>query len=94
MIPRIRGKIGQVFESEDPKYNGKWAFEIWLTDIGAGEGASLGEFGPWETESIAKTELKRVVRLVSDVIEKKLTGKVSGKYVDMHTNEVRPWDEN
>ena len=85
MIPRIRGKVGQAVDP--PDMVGKWFFEMWLTEIGGGEGKSLGQFGPWESEQIAKTELKRAAEIACKAIEP------GGDYVDMKTNEQRTWGD-
>lgn len=92
MIPRIRGKLGQAMEPKE--LEGKWFFELFLTAMGGGEGMSLGQFGPWDTEAIAGAELKKAAQLACEVIEKNVTGKTSGKYVDMKTNELRDWMEH
>jgi hypothetical protein len=91
-IPRIRGKVGQAFEPEEMK--GKWFFEMWVTPVGGGEGASLGFFGPWDTEEKAKQELQVAARMACETIEKKVMGQVSGKYIDMKTNETMNWDKH
>ena len=88
-IPRIRGKVGV---AEDGPHPGKWYFEMWVTSVGGGEGDSLGVFGPWDSEKIAKDELNRACRLACEAVEKKVTGTTSGKFIDMQTNEVRNWD--
>lgn len=93
MIPRIRGKLGQ---ATDPgEYQGKWFFELWLTELGGGggDGMSLGQFGPWDSEEIAGEELRKAAQLACEAIEQSMDGKVSGKYIDMKTNEMRSWDE-
>ena len=94
MIPRIQGKVGQA--TEPPEFKDKWFFEMWLTSLGAGESGRtfLGQFGPWDTEAQAKTELKIAARVASEAIENEIAGKVSGKYIDMNTNETRSWDEH
>lgn len=93
MIPRIRGKVGQADAPEEVK--GKWFFEMWMTEIGGGEGKSLGIFGPFDSEAKAQLELKVAVKFVCDSTEKFLDGRTSGKYIDMKTNEIRKWgDEN
>lgn len=88
--PRIRGKIGIATEPED--IAGKYFFEVFLTYIGCGEGGSLGEFGPFDTEKEAQAELRDVCKFVSQKVEEELTGGVSGKYIDMKTNETRDWN--
>ncbi|MBF0365751.1 MAG: hypothetical protein HQK50_09275 [Oligoflexia bacterium] len=84
MFPRIRGKVGQAQDPEEMK--GKWFFELWMsTHIGEGVGESMGKFGPWETEAIAKSELEKMARLAVEAIEKNMA--------DGKTNKVRTWDE-
>ena len=94
MIPRIQGKIGQGDEPGHP-HHGKWFFTVWFSTLGGGEAKEVGTFGPWETEQIAKDELKKACRLGCEALEEKLggDGKPSGHYIDMKTNELRPWDE-
>lgn len=72
---------------------GKWFFEMWLTSIGGGEGDSLGQFGPRETEAIAKKELDRAAQLACEAAEKGMGEKPSGAYIDMKTNTIRRWDK-
>ena len=91
-IPRIRGKVGQI-ESDDPKLAGKWIFEIYVSEFGGGEGDCVGQFGPWDTEAIAQSELRNAVRMCSEHWEKATTGTVSGKYVDLKSNVLRSWDK-
>ena len=91
MIPRIQGKVGQAL---DGPHVGKWFFEMWMTAIGAGEGESLGQYGPWKTEEEAHQQLREACRLACENIEMQMAGKTSGKYIDMTTNTVRNWDEH
>lgn len=92
MIPRIQGKIGQADEPGH-EYHGKWFFTIWLSFIGEGQPKEIGTFGPWETEQIAKDELKNACRMGCEALEEKISGTKSGHYIDMKTNETRPWDD-
>ncbi len=93
MIPRIQGKVGQAEEPIEMK--GKWFFEMWLTTLGGEDDkVSLGQFGPWDDERQAKQELKKAARLACEAMEQRMEGKVSGKYIDMHTNQTRSWDEH
>jgi hypothetical protein len=91
-IPRIRGKIGQISSEGKPDHD-KWIFTVWLTTIGGGDGEEIGTFGLFDTQAEAKRELESAVRTMSDEIEKHMTGKVSGKYIDMKTNTLRHWDK-
>jgi hypothetical protein len=90
MIPRIHGKVGQAIGG---KYIGKWFFTLWLTSLGGREGESLGTFGPWDSEEIAQTELRKVSRFLVEQLEKAMNGSVSGKVIDMKTNKVSDWSE-
>ena len=91
--PRIQGRVGQA-EASEGAYSGKWFFEMFLTEIGAGDHRlSLGQYGPWETEGEAQNQLRIAAQLACESIEKQLTGKVSGKYIDMKTNETKSWDD-
>lgn len=90
-IPRIRVKIGQAEEPEECK--GKWFFTMWLTEIGGGEGIELGTWGPWESKTKAEEEAKTAARIAVESIEKKMTGSISGKVIDMTDNSVKTWAE-
>lgn len=90
ITPRIRGRVGQA--TEPSEMAGKWFFEMFITDLGGGEGTSMGQFGPWDDEKSALAELRKACRLACEAIEKEVVGKVSGKFIDMQTNEVRSWD--
>jgi len=93
VIPRIRGKVGQVDHAE-PGYEkllGKWMFTVWMTEFGKGDGEELGTFGPYETEAGAKKGLNDCVKKICEEWEMKVAGKKSGVYVDIKTNETRSW---
>lgn len=93
-IPRIRGRVGQA-EEAGHEHNGKWFFELYFSVLGGGtDDKPLGVFGPYETEQEAKVALKGAAKMACEVVEKDATGTTSGKYLDLRTNEVRPWDEN
>lgn len=92
MTPRIRARIGTV--EEPPELKGQFCFEVFLALSGEGEGQKMGDFGPFKTEALAKTRMREVCRTMSETIEKEITGKVSGKYLDIKTNEFRNWDEH
>ena len=91
-LPRIRGRVGTI-ESDDPEFNGKFAFEIFLTFMGAGEGRKLGDWGPFDTEDEAKRALRKQCQEICEVIQKEFVGETSSKYLDMKTNEIRDWQE-
>lgn len=92
MIPRIRGKVGQIEEPIEDR--GKYAFTLWLTTVGGGEGKELGTWGPYPTEAEAKAEMKKTAQVAVEAWEIHSTGSKSGKYIDMQTNELRRWEEN
>jgi hypothetical protein len=91
MIPRIFGNVGQADEGE---HLGKWFFQLWVSELGKGkgEGDSLGIFGPFETEEIAHRELNHACQLACATYEKNVFGHVSGKYIDMKTNQTKTWN--
>jgi hypothetical protein len=91
-IPRIRGKVGQIETPKEQK--GKWAFTVWITSFGEGEGKVVTTQGPFDTAKQALDELRKCARVVSEFYEKAFTGKVSGQFIDMKTNELRNWEEN
>lgn len=94
-IPRIRGKVGAI---EDPKdLAGKFAFTIslWTFDGEKMIGDPFGPFGPYETEAIAKEEMRKVTKEICEEIERNETGKVSGMYLDLKNGAVlRSWSDN
>lgn len=92
-IPRIRGRVGLCHEDEDPQYIGKWFFEISIWDFTGERSAGPPiQYGPWDSEVIAHAEMKKAVQVISETIEKEVTGKISGKYLDMKNGGVmRPW---
>ena len=91
-MPRIRGKVGQIETPIEDK--DKWVFTVWLTAFGEGEGKELTTQGPFETEKEALQELKKCARKITEFYQKEYIGEISGKYLDMKTNEMRDWDEN
>jgi hypothetical protein len=93
--PRIRGRVGQA--SEPKEWAGKFAFEIsmWTFDGETQIGDPFGPFGPYDTEAQAKDAMRRACQLASESIEQAMTGKVSGKYLDLKNGGVlRQWEEN
>lgn len=91
-MPRIRARVGTVEEPIEDK--GKFCFEVILSFMGEGEGHKLGDWGPFDTEKEAKSEMRGVCEMISETITKKLTGQPSGKYIDLLTNELRDWKTN
>lgn len=92
MIPRLRARVGEV--EDPPEYKGQFCFEVFLTWPGEGEGRKLGDWGPFKTEKLAKQKMREMVKEMSQLVEKEMTGDNSGQYLDMKTNEIRSWDEN
>lgn len=90
MIPRIQGKVGQATEPEEMK--GKWFFLLKVGALGHGEPEEFGPIGPWDSEEEAHKQLRHACRLLCEMFEKKIDGKVSGQYLDMKTNTMRRWD--
>lgn len=90
---RIRGRVGT---ADDGPHAGKWYFSLWVTGLdGDTKGLEPITIGPWETEAEAKHQLERAAQLGCEEIERKATGKVSGKYIDMREAVLRRWgDEN
>lgn len=92
---RIRGKVAQI--EEPVEYKDKWIFSVWITPIGGGgvdnDDPDFGPYGPYETEERALQKLREFSKLACEYIEKELTGKVSGKYIDMKSNITRRWDK-
>lgn len=94
-IPRIRGRLAQFAEPEE--WKDKWCFEItfWSFDGEHQYGEPIGPFGPFETEAEASVELKKAARMASETCEMKMTGEISGKFIDMKNGGIlRPWEEN
>lgn len=67
---------------------------MWLTEIGGGEGTVLGEFGPFETEEIAKSELDKYSQIACEAVAKHTPNAVLGKYIDMKDNKVKSWKKD
>lgn len=94
MIPRIRGKVGQIEEPEELK--DKWCFNLslWTFDGETQIGEPFGPFGPFDSEEIAQKELMIAARVACEGIEKAAGFEPSGKYIDLKANAIlRPWDE-
>lgn len=93
-VPRIRGSVGVI--ETPPEHKGKFAFSVWITELGGGmpdhESPDFGPIGPYVSESEAKIKLMEFVKIISETIEKKIDGKVSGTYIDMKTNVLKRWD--
>ena len=89
--PRIRARAGQ---GDD----GKWYFEVglWTLDGETQVGDEpMGTFGPWESEAECRREMRRACELACNAIEESVTGKASGKFIDMNQNgKLRSWNEN
>jgi len=79
---------------EPAKDKGKFCFQVFLTSMGKGDGDSLGEWGPFDTEKECQQEMRKVCELVSETITEKMSGKPSGKYLDLQTNELRDWKQH
>lgn len=90
--PRIMGRVGRI--EQPPELVGKWAFEIRVSLLGSGDGDSLGEWGPFDTEEIAQTELVKACKLACEAAEEAAGLPPSGKYIDMKTNQLKPWDKS
>lgn len=93
--PRIRA---QSFQFESPtEWKDKWGFEIsmWSLDGETRIGDAIGMFGPFDTQEMAVAASKDAAKLVCEDIEKRMTGEVSGKYLDLKNGAVlRSWMEN
>lgn len=93
MIPRIRGRAGEI---EDGEHKGMWGYELsmWTLD---GE-TQVGEpwvLGPFKTKEEAQEVGMDAVKLACETIEQGLSGGVSGKYLDLKNGAIlRPWDNN
>jgi len=91
-IPRLRARVGTATEPEELK--GKFFFEVFLAAPGEGNGQKLGDWGPYDTEKEAHIEMRKTVREMSELIQKEITGKASGRYLDMKTNEFHNWEQH
>lgn len=91
-IPRLQAKCGQAEEGE---HIGKWFCDIFISFFGQKtDDQPFCQLGPFESENIAKTKMKEACKLICEQLEKEMTGEISGKYIDIKTNETRSWDEN
>lgn len=92
MIPRIMGRVGCADEPAEMK--GKFFFEMFLTYLGSNdEPLSLGQYGPFETEEIAKANLMEGCRLVCEKAEKAMGEEPTGKYINLKTNRTEKWEK-
>ena len=89
MQPKIRGKVGEIITAGEHK--GKFAFEMWLTSLGGGEGDTLGHFGPFDTEEIALKELNVAAEIACKALSKNIKDADPTRYIDMKTNELKSW---
>lgn len=93
MIPRIRARVGQA--TEPPEMAGKYFVELSLWTLDGETLIGDWNIGPWDTEEIAKKEMMRATQLVSQGIEKEMTGKMSDRYFDLKNGGVmRPWKDH
>jgi hypothetical protein len=92
-IPRIRGRPGIADEGE---HKGKWFYEVSIWDLaGEHQGGPPFQFGPFDSEKQACDKGREIVRYISEHLEKKETGEISGKYLDLKNGAVlRPWENN
>lgn len=92
MIPRIRGRAGQAQEGE---HTGKWFYEVSIWDLsGEHQAGPPFQFGPFDSEDVACAKGREIVRDISEYLEKKETGEVSGRYLDLKNGAImRPWEE-
>lgn len=92
--PRIRGRTAQIQEPIEDR--DKWVYEVSVWDL-AGEKQLMEPalYGPYETEQIAMNEGRKIVQTITERIEKDMTGKVSGRYLDLKNGAImRPWKEH
>ena len=89
-IPRIRAKTGR---GDD----GKYYFEISLWNFEGTEiigGEPVGTYGPWDTEEIAKSEMRRAVE-ISAKCYKGPNGEEANGFVDFKNGgEFRKFEEH
>lgn len=93
VIPRIKGRVAQI--ESPPKDAGKWLYEVSIWDLsGEIQGGEPFLFGPFDTEEIAKEQGREIVKKISQKLEKEMTGKSSGRFLDMKNGGImRPWEE-
>lgn len=91
-IQRIRGRAG---EADEGPHIGKWFYEISIWDLsGEHQAGDAFQFGPFESEAQACAAGRVLVKNLSQHIEKELTGKSSGRFLDLKNGAImRPWDE-
>lgn len=86
MIPRIQGNAIEV--------DGKWSFEIFFSVLGEERCDHYTFHARYDTKAEALDNLKKTTREIVEMLEVKIDGKVSGKYIDIQTNATRNWDEH
>lgn len=91
---RVRARVGEATPGQG--HDGKYFFEISIWDVAGIESAGPPwVLGPWETEKIAFNEMRKAVKVVSDVISKAEGGKESDAYLDLKNGGVlRKFEEN
>lgn len=91
-IPRIRGRTGIAQEGE---HKGKWFYEVSIWDLsGEHQAGDPFQFGPFDSEEIAHTKGREIVKDLVQHLEEKATGKKSGRFLDMKNGGImRPWEE-
>lgn len=91
---RLKGKVAQAEPGQG--FDHKWFFTLFMFTLDNQQiGSPCGPFGPYETEALALEEMKGALKVCCEEIELKLTGQVSGHYIDMQNGGVvRPWIEH
>lgn len=97
--PRLQGKVGIIEEAEDAKEVGKFAFNIWFSVIGHDEETELGPWGPYETESDAKSALKKkaqeILKEINNVLRNETGEEIDDNtYLDLRSGLKRTWREH
>lgn len=96
-LPRIRGRLAQINEPEEPAIHNKWVYEIQLWNL---EGTKqmcepYGPYGPYDTDQLAAVAMKQAVREVCEIWQENALGGVTGEYFDLKNGGVvRKWDEH
>lgn len=93
LLPRIRGRVGTAFD-EKTNENLGFTWELFIiVEAGEGDGDRFQCPKVFKTEAEAQASLMEACQMACEMFEKEFVGEVSGKFLDMKTNEVRRWDK-
>lgn len=87
MIPRI---MGNAIQQDD----GKWGFEIIVSQLGDTEGEGFTVRASLATKQAAIDELKNFIKSLMEKMAKEDPRIDPNQYIDLFTKQRRQWQEN